>query len=203
MRKLFFSAGIIGIAVNFLLFLTKLYVGNAAFSLTIYCDAINNLGDTLSCALAMLGFVFALKFGEEDIRSKRTQSLIAFVISIVIALTGIFFIYRGLDRLMYPAGVTYNGRYNLIIICAVLAKAVLGAIMVYFNKKAPSPIIKALALDSFADCFVTIFTLMGMVLVTKVNFAFDAYFAFVCGAIITVEAIKCITKETKFLISGE
>lgn len=202
MKKYYYIAGISGIAVNFLLFLVKLYVGNAAFSLTIHCDAINNLGDTMSCVLAMLGFVFAIKFGE-DIRARRTQSLIAFVISIVIALTGLFFVYRGLDRLMYPSGIVYGGKYHAIIIAAIFVKAALGALMVYLNKKAPSPIITALALDSFLDCLVTAFTLIGMVLVTRVNFAFDAYFAFLCGGVITAEAIKCVTKETKFLISGE
>ena len=199
MKKYYFTAGIAGIVVNFLLFAVKLYVGNASFSLTIYCDAVNNLGDTFSCMLAMLGFVFAVKFGD-DIRSKRTESLITFVISMIIAFTGLFFVYRGLDRLMYPSGVVYGNKYVLIIIGTIFAKAALGALLVRLNKKSPSPIIAALALDSFLDCFVTAFTLMGMTLVTRVNFAFDAYFAFLCGGIITAEAIKRIVKETKFLI---
>ena len=202
MKKYYYTAGIVGIAVNFILFNVKLYIGNAAYSLTVYCDAVNNLGDTFSCGLAMLGFVLALKYGG-DIRSKRAQSLMAFVISIIIALTGIFFVYRGLDRLMYPAGVVYNTKYTVLVIGTIVIKAALGILFTYLNKKAPSPIIAALALDSFLDCFVTLFTLMGMVLVTKVNFAFDAYFAFLCGGIIAAEAIKNIVRETKFLITGE
>ncbi|MBR0413216.1 MAG: cation transporter [Eubacterium sp.] len=199
MKKYYYTAGITGLVVNFLLFAVKLYIGNASFSLTVYCDAINNLGDTFSCGIAMLGFVLAVKLG--DRRSLRAQSLAAFVISIIIALTGLFFVYRGLDRLLYPAAVSYTGKYLAIIIGTIFVKLALGLIFVKLNKKAPSPITKALALDSFLDCFITLFTLMSSVLITKVNFAFDAYFALLCGTAITVEAIKCIIKETKFLIN--
>lgn len=199
MKKYYLTAGISGLIVNFLLFAAKLYVGNAAFSLTIHCDAINNLGDTFSCLLATLGFLLAVKLGGR--RSLRVQSLASFVISLIIAYTGLFFVYRGLDRLMHPAAPMYTGKYSVIIVLAVFAKLLLGVVMVKLNKKAPSPVIRALALDSFADCFVTAFTLMNMLLTDKVNFAFDAYFAFVCGAVITAEAVKCIIKETKFLIN--
>ena len=199
MKKYFYTAGITGIAVNLLLFAVKLYIGNAAFSLTIYCDAINNLGDTFSCGVAMLGFVLAVKLG--DRRSLRAQSLAAFVISIVIAMTGLFFVYRGLDRLLYPAAVAYTNNYIAIIVGTIFAKLILGALLVRLNKKAPSPITKALALDSFLDCFITLFTLMSTLLVTKVNFAFDAYFALLCGSAITAEAVRCIVKETKYLIN--
>ena len=202
MKKYYLTAALAGIAVNFTLFAIKLYVGNASYSLTIYCDAVNNMGDTFSCILALLGFIFALRF-KDEVRSKRTQSLIAFVISIIIAVTGLFFAYRGLDRLMYPTGVVYNTKYAWLIACSIFAKAALGALLVWLNKKSPSPIISALALDSFLDCLVTLFTLMGMLLVTRVNFAFDAYFAFLCGGIITVQAVRCIIKESKYLIIGE
>ncbi len=202
MKKHYLTAAIAGIAVNFVLFTVKLYVGNASYSLTIYCDAVNNLGDTFSCVLALLGFILALRFGD-DLRSKRTQSLIAFVISLIIAFTGLFFAYRGLDRLLYPSGVVYNTKYAWLIVSSVFAKAALGVLLVRLNKKSPSPIISSLALDSFLDCLVTLFTLTGMMFVTKVNFAFDAYFAFLCGGIITAQAVKCIIKETKFLITGE
>ncbi len=199
MKKYYYTAGALGIAVNFLLFMVKLYVGNAVFSLTIYCDAVNNLGDTFSCVIAMLGFYLAVKLGGR--RGARTQSLAAFVIGIIIAITGLFFVYRGLDRLMYPAATSYSLKYVAVIVSTVFVKAALGGAMVFLNKKSPSPITKALALDSFLDCLITLFTLISVVLVTKVNFAFDAYFAFICGGAITVEAVRNIVKETKFLIN--
>ncbi|MBQ9517146.1 MAG: cation transporter [Eubacterium sp.] len=199
MKKYYYTAGITGLAVNFLLFAVKLYIGNASLSLTIYCDAINNLGDTFSCAVAMLGFVLAVKLGDK--RSLRAQSLAAFVISLIIALTGLFFVYRGLDRLMYPVAVSYTYKYVAVITGTIFVKLILGAVFVKLNKKAPSPIIRALALDSFLDCFITLFTLMSTVLIAKINFAFDAYFAFLCGTAITVEAVRCIIKEARFLIN--
>ena len=88
------AATIIGTIANFALFLTKLFVGISSNSLSVYCDAINNLGDTFGCLIALLGFIFYKKMN--DVQNERTQSLCTFVINIIIAVTGGYFVYNGL-----------------------------------------------------------------------------------------------------------
>lgn len=193
-------ATIIGAMINFALFLTKLFVGISANSLAIYCDAINNLGDTLSCLVAFGGFLLAAKMSE--IKSLRTQSLCTFVISLVIGISGAYFVYNGIERLMYPLPVSYLKKYAIIISATIFVKILMGIMFKLFNKKANSPVLRALVLDSFLDCFITLFALMGLVLVEKINFAVDGLFAIITGAIITISAVKTVFEQSKFLINN-
>ncbi len=199
MNKAGLSAAIIGILSNFLLFLIKLYVGISSNSLAIYCDAVNNLGDTFSCAVALLGFYLVKRLNER--KSLRTQSLCTFIISLVITVSGVYFVYNGLERIMYPLPITYSRKYAVIITATIFAKILMGMMYAFFNNKAQSPMLKALVLDSFLDCFVTVFAVMGLLLVTKVNYAVDGVFAIITGSIITVFAIKNIIQQSKFLIN--
>ena len=194
-------AGITGCAVNFVLFLTKLYIGIASNSLAVYCDSINNLGDTFACVIAIMGIMLSLKLNQQA--SDRAQSLADFVISMFIAACGLYFIYNGADRILYPLPISYSTQYALVITATIFVKILLGAMFYYTNKKTPSPILRALLLDSFLDCFITLFAIMGMFLVNKINLAVDGIFAVISGLAITVSAIKNIISETRFLITDK
>ena len=192
-------AVIIGTAVNFALFLTKIYVGISSNSLSIYCDAINNLGDTFACLIAVLGFHLVRKYSER--KSARTQSLCTFIISLVIAVSGAYFIYNGAERILYPLPVSYSFKYAAIIIITVAVKILLGVMYSAFSRKKTSPVLKTMVLDSFLDCFITVFTLLSLFLVPRVNFAVDGIFAVATGIAITASAVKNIKEQTSYLIN--
>lgn len=73
---------VFGILANFILFAVKLYIGISSNVLCIYCDAVNNLGDCLSCIIALIGFILILKLNET--KGKRAEALAGFVIGIII-----------------------------------------------------------------------------------------------------------------------
>lgn len=200
MNKIGIKATALGVIFNTVLFFAKFYVGISTNSLSIYCDAINNLGDTFACLIAVLGFSLARKVTE--LKSQKIQSLCTFVISMIIAATGAYFVYNGLQRLMYPLRIAYSEEYAYIIIATVFAKILMGLMYMAFNKKASSPVLKAMILDSFLDCAVTIFALMGLFLITKVNFAADGIFAIIIGTAVTVSAVKNTIEQSKFLINN-
>lgn len=200
MNKIGIKATALGVIFNTVLFFAKFYVGISTNSLSIYCDAINNLGDTFACLIAVLGFFLARKVTE--LKSQKIQSLCTFVISLIIAATGAYFVYNGLQRLMYPLRIAYSEEYAYIIIATVFAKILMGLMYMAFNKKVSSPVLKAMILDSFLDCAVTIFALMGLFLITKVNFAADGIFAIIIGTAVTVSAVKSTIEQSKFLINN-
>lgn len=188
-----------GAAVNFCLFLTKIFVGISSNSLSIYCDAINNLGDTFATLIALAGFMLIKKFSER--KSARTQSLFTFLIDIIIAVTGAYFVYNGLERVLYPLPVSYSVKYAFIILATIAVKIILGIVYIFFNRKAPSPVLRAMITDSFLDCFITFATLMSLFLVPRIEFATDGFFAVITGLIITFSAVKNIILQAKFLIN--
>lgn len=199
MKNIHITAVSIGGLVNLGLFFAKLYVGISSNSLAVYCDAINNLGDTFACIIGIIGFIFAKKTGER--KQKRIQSLCTFVISIIICVTGAYFVYNGMERLMYPLKISYSNEYALIISITIAVKIIMGVMFIAFNKREPSPVLKALVTDSFLDCGITLFTLMGMFLIVKVQFAVDGIFAIVIGTAVTVSSLKNLIQQAKYLVN--
>ncbi len=189
-----------GLTLNLLLFFVKLYVGISINSLAVYCDAINNLGDTLACIVAIMGFFLSKRLC--DTKSKRLQSLCTFVIEGFIAITGIYFVYNGIERILYPLPVTYSDKYAVLISVTVLVKIFMAIMYKFADKNVESAVLKALMLDSVLDCFVTVFSLMSILLVVKVGFAIDGVLAIVAGTFIAVNAAKETVEHAKYLINN-
>ena len=198
MKNAGLKAVIFGAVLNFTLAVIKLYIGISSNLLTIYCDAVNNLADNFSCVLAIGGFILVKKLGERQ--SERAQSLCTFVISAIVAVTGIYFVYNGLERFLYPTPVVYSIKYAVLIAVTVGVKIFMAVMYKAFNKHENSDVLRALVTDSILDCFITVAALMSLFLVSKLNYAVDGVFAVVTGGIITASAIRSLIKEAKFLV---
>lgn len=199
MGKTGVKTAVFGFTLNFVLFLIKLYVSISSGSLAIYCDGINNLGDTLSCIIALIGFIFAIKLNER--KSSRAQALASFVIGLILAVTGAYFAYNGVERLLYPVQISYLFRYAVLIAITIIVKLVMGIVYLSVNKKHPSPVYKALITDSFLDCVITACTLMSLTLSVKINFAIDGIISVVIGITVAISAVKSIVEQSKYLIN--
>ena len=200
-NKTYVFIAIFGTLVNFALFAVKLYVGVSTNSLSIYCDAINNLGDTVSGIIASVGFATAIKL--QTVAARRAQSLATFVIGIILALTGAYFAYNGLERLMYPTPVSYLKKYALLIGVTALVKVAMAVFYFFIYRRGKNVVIKTLLTDSILDTGITCATLMSLYLVQKINYAVDGYFAIALGLVIAISAIKTVVGETRFLINGD
>lgn len=197
-KKGIFGA-VFGLILNFVLFLIKLFVSISSGSLAIYCDGINNLGDTLSCIIALVGFLLIMKQGER--KSMRIQALAAFVIGLILAVTGAYFAYNGVERLMYPVAISYLKKYALLIAVTILVKAIMGIVYYRLNKKSKSPVLKTLIADSILDTVITISALLSLTLSVKINFAIDSVISVAIGLIVCVSAVRTVISQGKYLIS--
>lgn len=193
------NIAVFGIASNFILFLIKLYVGISSNSLAIYCDSVNNLGDTFSCLIALFGFIFMIKTNEK--KGGRIQSLCSFIIGSIVAVTGAYCVYSGLERFMYPVLVSYSFKYAMLILLTAFVKLIMAMVYIIKNRKAPSPVYKALILDSFLDFGLTITAILGFYLVEKLNYAIDGVFGIIIGIIILAAAAKSVWQQAKILVN--
>lgn len=199
MGKTGVKAAVFGLTINFALFLIKLYVSISSGSLAIYCDGINNLGDTLSCIIALVGFALAIRLDEK--KSSRAQSLASFVIGLILAFTGAYFAYNGIERLMYPVPISFLYKYAILISVTALAKLIMGIVYFKINRKHTSPVYKTLIMDSFLDCAVTLSTLISLTLSVKINFAIDSILSIVIGIAVATSAVKTLWAQCKYLIN--
>lgn len=200
MGKVGVKTAVFGVLCNFILFLIKLYVGISTNSLAIYVDSINNLGDTLSCFIAIAGFAFVLKTSEEK-KGERIQSLSSFVIGVIVAVTGASCVYSGLERFMYPLPVSYSGYFARLICVTALVKLVMGFVYMKINKKNPSPVFKALILDSFLDFGITVSAVSGFFLIEKFGLAVDGIIGIAIGTLIVISSAKSVWQQAKNLVN--
>lgn len=200
MGRIGIKTAVFGISCNIILFFVKLYVGISSSSLAIYCDAVNNLGDTFSCIIALAGFIFVAKTDEKG--GTKVQSLAGFVIGLILAFTGGYCVYNGFERLMYPVPVSYTNKYAVLIGVTVLVKLIMGLIYLNINKRHKSTVIKTLVLDSFLDCGITAAVLMSFYLANRIQFAVDAFVSVAIGIFVAVNAVKTIVSEAKYLINN-
>lgn len=201
-RKYILSAGAFAFVCNMLLFGVKLYVGLASGSISIYSDGINNFFDCLSGALAF-GTIIALgRIQNEEAERivKRTQHLLSFIMSVIVAISGFYFAYNSLERFVYPTPVNYMTKYLWLIIGTTLVKFLMIFVFRFLGKKASSPVIRVMAVDGILDFFVSGVTVLTLVLTKSGGYAYDAVCGLAIGILITVGAIKLVVSSVKAII---
>lgn len=201
-KKYILSAGVFAFGCNLLLFGTKLYVGLASGSISIYSDGINNFFDSLSGALAVASVVALAKVQTENGEKivKRTQNLLSFVMSVVVAFSGFYFAYNSLERLFYPTPVSYMEKYLWLIVGTTAIKLFMIFVFRFLGKKADSPIIKVMAVDGILDFFVSGVTVLTLVLTKSGGYAYDAVCGIAIGIIIMAGAVKLVVTSVKAII---
>lgn len=188
----------VGLLCNLLLALVKLYVGISSNSLAVYCDAVNNFGDALLCTAVLIAVLF-LCAQSGQIR-RRAESLLTFCIGLVLFVAGAYFFYSGVDRILYPLPIAYLKKYAVLLARTVPVKVFLAVLYYFVGKKQQGKPFRALFTDCLLDCAVTLFSLAGLLLSSKLPFAADGVFAVVIGAAVAVTAVKTIVKEAKYLV---
>jgi cation diffusion facilitator family transporter len=202
MKKRLSPVLIVAGIINLILFFTKYYIGVHTNSLCIYTDSINNLMDTLSLCLALVGISFINKSPTErfNFGFGRMEHITTFIMSLIMTVAGCSFAYNSLSRLMTPVPVWYFTKYAIIIAFTCLVKLMLGIIFTVRYKKTQSTVIKTVMLDSYLDCAITLMTLISFTLSNTIGFALDSVLGLVISIVIAVLGIRLIISSICELI---
>ncbi len=179
-------------AINTALFCVKLYVGLSANSISIYSDAINNMFDSVSAlaAFVCLFVIYAISSSALEAVVKKSEQFFSFLMSAVILVTGFYFAYNSLERLLYPTPISYLSRYLVMLLVTVAVKLLMYFVYRGAYRMTGSPVIKMMTADSILDCFITLATVMSLTVSQYVEFAVDAVFGIVISVVLIVSAVK-------------
>lgn len=188
--------------INLLLFFTKYYIGVHTNSLCIYTDSINNLMDTLSLCLALVGISYINKPATDRFKFGfgKMEHVTTFIMSLIMTVAGCSFAYNSLSRLMTPVPVWYFTKYAVIIALTCLVKLLLGVVFSLGYKKTQSAVLKTVMLDSYLDCGITLMTLISFTLSNTVGFALDSVLGLAISIIIAFLGIRLIVSSISDLI---
>ncbi len=192
--------------VNFLLFVTKLYVGLSSNSISIYSDGVNNFFDSLTGLLSFALLFSAIRLTDPVAvyKTKKTEQLLSFVISVTVAFSAFYFAYNSLERLTYPTPVSFMTKYLVIILFTAAVKLAMFFLLRLYGKKCGSAVIRLISLDSLLDFFITAVTALTLVLSVDGKYAYDALCGIAISAVILFTAVKnlisslsCLTESPK------
>lgn len=204
MKKDTFVLKACGVAfgVNLILFFVKLYIGLRTNSISIYSDAVNNMFDSLSGILTLISLYLIIKNSGASLAGtvKKSEQLFSFLMSLIITLAGFAFLYSSLERFMYPTPVWYTTLYAIVLSGTAAVKIVLFFIFGLFQKKSTSPVIKVMKYDCILDFFITLITIITLVISKSGTYSVDAFFGVIISLIIIVSAIKLVIKSGKILV---
>ncbi|MDD6991883.1 MAG: cation diffusion facilitator family transporter [Oscillospiraceae bacterium] len=157
------SSGV-GIACNILLFAVKYIIGTLSGSISVISDAFNNLSDSASCIVTMIGYKMAAKPADKDhpFGHGRVEYLTSLIIAAVIFLMGFELLKSSAERLVSPAEVTFGIASVVSLAASILLKLWMSAFNGKLGKRVNSSVMLATAQDSRNDVIATAAALIGL-----------------------------------------
>lgn len=196
-------SSITGIVVNLFLSIFKLVIGIVTNSMSIISDALNNVTDTGSSIVTMIGFKLSQKEvdNEHPWGHGRMEYITAFIVDILIILVGVELLQNSVDKIIHPVMPTVNGVVIFLLVVAILVKFWLFVFYSKIAKRIDSSAIKATAYDSISDCVSTFVVLFSSVISLIFGITIDGYVSILVAIFILITGVKAL-KETIDILLG-
>ncbi len=196
-------SGAMGIVLNLILFLVKLFSGFAINSIAVISDSFNNLSDMGSSLVAAIGIKMSNRRPDKEhpFGHGRIEYISALIVSFMIFLVG-FELFKGsLEKIFNPTLVEASLVPILILCLSVLVKVWMFVYNRYIGKLINSNVILATAQDSLNDSFATISVICATILSVKISFPLDGIFGCIVSAMICWTGFS-VAKDTIGILLG-
>ncbi len=149
--------GVLGIICNLGLFALKLAIGRILGSMAITADAFNNLSDTGSSVVSILGAKISNKKPDKDhpFGHGRFEYISSLVVSFIIMLVGFNLLTDSFDKILNPEALNFDYVAIIILILSMSVKVWMFLYNRYLGKKIDSGVLMATAKDSINDVIST------------------------------------------------
>ncbi|MCQ2969405.1 MAG: cation diffusion facilitator family transporter [Clostridium sp.] len=196
--------GIVGIIINSLLFLIKLFVGLFAGSIAIMADAFNNLSDAASSIITIIGFKMANKpaDAEHPFGHGRIEYLSALIVSFMVMLVGIQFVKTSFSKILNPEDVTFEIIPFILLLVSIGFKIWLSRFNKNLGNKINSSALKAAGTDALGDVFTSTTVVISFLASNFTTLPIDGYIGVLVALIIIYSGFNLI-KETISPLLGE
>lgn len=182
------TVSIVGILVNVALGVIKIIVGNAANSVAVTSDAVNNFADSISSLVTIITMIIVGKGAtrKHPFGFGRVEYFSSIIISVLVLFTGGEFMVESIKHIIHPAATSYGNVALVLLVVAILAKIFLGLYTRRQGKKANSPNLVASGQDALSDAILTGVTFVGALLSRFAHWNIDGWI----GAIVSIFVLK-------------
>lgn len=174
--------GILGIALNILLFIGKFIAGTISHSIAITADALNNLSDAGSSFITLAGFKLASQKPDPDhpYGHGRMEYLSGLFVSLLIILMAVELIKSSFAKIITPQETTVSPLVMGILIASILVKFYMSVYNKHIGQKIDSSALLATAADSRGDMISTLVVLISSCISYFFGVQIDGY----CGLLV-------------------
>ena len=186
-EKYGFLGAIVGIIVNFILFAIKLITGILINSISVTADAFNNLSDTASSLITMIGFKLGNRPADEGhpFGHGRIEYFSGLIVSLLVLYVGIQFMVSSFERIINPTPLDFQWVPVILLILSIFSKVWISGFNTKIGTKINSSALKASGLDARGDVMISSTVVGGLLFSRFTGYQIDGYVGiFVAGMII-------------------
>lgn len=195
-------AGVVGIVTNFLLFLIKITAGLLFNSIAITADAVNNLSDSGSSLITLMGFKLSGKpaDAEHPYGHARIEYISGLIVSVLVLFLGFQLIQSSVVKIIYPQAAKFSILSVVILIAAILIKYWQCRFYRNIGKRINSTTLIATSVDSRNDILSTTAVLLATLVTRLTGFNLDGYMGALVALVIMISGIKLIIDTSNPLL---
>lgn len=196
---------VMGIVLNVLQSLMKFTAGVLAGSVAIIADGVNNLSDAASSIITLVGFRSSGKHADEDhpFGHGRTEYIAGMIVTVLVMAVGLEILKTSVDKIIHPVPVTPSVVSFVVLGASVLLKLYMYLYNRRYGKKLDSPTLKAVAVDSISDVFVTLVVMIAMAVSKFSSWNVDAYGGLLVGVFVLYMGWQSIWETISPLIGNK
>lgn len=159
-------SGIVGIICNVFLFILKFIIGSTIHSISIVSDSFNNLSDSLSSVIALLGYKVASKPADKEhpFGHGRMEYVASFIVSNIIFVVAFELLTSSINKIIHPETLAFSYLSLGLLAASILIKIWLSRFNSILGKKTNNIAMLAVSDDAKNDVFVTLATIIALVL---------------------------------------
>lgn len=188
------KTSVVGIVTNVLLAAFKAAVGLSANSLSIVLDAVNNLTDTLSSAVTILGAKLASRKPDREhpMGHGRYEYLSALVVVAIILYAGVTALIESVRKIIEPQAASYSTVTLVIVAAAVVVKIALGTYVSAKGKQVNSRSLLASGRDALFDALISTSVLAAAFVYIFTGIALEAYVGLLIAGVIIKAGVEML-----------
>ncbi|MBE6687737.1 MAG: cation transporter [Ruminococcaceae bacterium] len=185
-------AGVMGIMTNIILFILKITVGILSKSVAITADAVNNLSDSASSVITLVGFKMSQKPADDEhpYGHARMEYLSGLFVSLIVIFIGFEFFTESVNAILNPVKNGFDIFTVAVLVFSIFLKLWQG----YFNrsvgKKINSVALIATSFDSVGDAIATSVVLFGIIISLSFGIVLDGWFGLAVAIFIIISGVR-------------
>ncbi len=184
--------GVLGVICNILLFAVKFFIGNVIGSIAIISDAFNNLSDTGSSLVTIIGARLSNQRPDREhpFGHGRIEYVSSLIVSFIIVTMGFELIKSSFDKILAPVSPEFNPVLTAILFISVAVKLWMHFALKYLGKKVSSDVLLATASDSLNDVFATSAIIVSVILCLVLPPIVDGIVGMAVAIMICISGVK-------------